>query len=372
MSDFLDFYKREEQKRSMTEEQQLELHKKQKALQAKRFEMDDDDFYNETIDESEETEDEFENEYDDEYDTRINEGTRIPYRPNRPTTVPQRRPAPIPEQEPEPAPAPMPKPRPRPRPIPQPAPIPEEEPEEDLYVPPVNKRREPRITESSNNPALSRAYVMMNEMQKKIETAFYRYGMSGLEKINKHLDQIFEAIVHPKPKEIIKYVEKPVERIVEKPVYNPVPPTNESYETADNGELENNNEQALEPESTETPTDDEAAALKQKFIKMNEMAETSLLSNALLYQNEKQAKTANTKLAQIEANAQLLREKMDAATSQKDKQLEPQTEQLVENDSITPSEDLEIVDDPVVDAPVEIVKAPEKSTKTTKKRTKKK
>jgi outer membrane biosynthesis protein TonB len=372
MSDFLDFYKREEQKRSMTEEQQLELHKKQKALQAKRFEMDDDDFYNETIDESEETEDEFENEYDDEYDTRINEGTRIPYRPNRPTTVPQRRPAPIPEQEPEPAPAPMPKPRPRPRPIPQPAPIPEEEPEEDLYVPPVNKRREPRITESSNNPALSRAYVMMNEMQKKIETAFYRYGMSGLEKINKHLDQIFEAIVHPKPKEIIKYVEKPVERIVEKPVYNPIPPTNESYETADNGELENNNEQALEPESTETPTDDEAAALKQKFIKMNEMADSSLLSNALLYQNEKQAKTANTKLAQIEANAQLLREKMDAATSQKVKQLEPQTEQLVENDSITPSEDLEIVDDPVVDAPVEIVKAPEKSTKSTKKRSKKK
>ena len=49
MSDFLDFYKREEQKRSMTEEQQLELHKKQKALQAKRFEADDDDFYNETI-----------------------------------------------------------------------------------------------------------------------------------------------------------------------------------------------------------------------------------------------------------------------------------------------------------------------------------
>ena len=34
MSDFLDFYKQEEQKRSMTEEQQLELHKKQKALQA--------------------------------------------------------------------------------------------------------------------------------------------------------------------------------------------------------------------------------------------------------------------------------------------------------------------------------------------------
>jgi hypothetical protein len=369
MSDFLDFYKREEQKRSMTEEQQLELHKKQKALQAKRFEMDDDDFYNETIDESEETEDEFNNEYDDEYDTRINEGTRIPYRPNRPKTVPQRRPAPIPE--PEPAPAPMPRPRPRPRPIPQPAPIPEE-PEEELYVPPVNKHREPRITESSNNPALSRAYVMMNEMQKKIETAFYRYGMSGLEKINKHLDQIFEAIVHPKPKEIIKYVEKPVERIVEKPVYNPVPPTNESYETADNGELENNNEQVLEPESIEMPNDEPTASLNQQFIKMNEMADSSLLSDALLCQNEKQSKTANTKLAQIEANAQLLREKMDAATSQKVKQLEPHAEQLVENDSITPSEDLEIVDDPVVDAPVEIVKAPEKSTKTTKKRTKKK
>ena len=369
MSDFLDFYKREEQKRSMTEEQQLELHKKQKALQAKRFEMDDDDFYNETIDESEETEDEFNNEYDDEYDTRINEGTRIPYRPNRPKTVPQRRPAPIPE--PEPAPAPMPRPRPRPRPIPQPAPIPEEEPEEELYVPPVNKRREPRITESSNNPALSKAYVMMNEMQKKIETAFYRYGMSGLEKINKHLDQIFEAIVHPKPKEVIKYVEKPVERIVEKPVYNPVPPTNESYETAVNGELENNNEQVLEPESIEMPNDEPTASLNQQFIKMNEMADSSLLSDALLCQNEKQSKTANTKLAQIEANAQLLREKMDAATSQKVKQLEPHAEQLVENDSITPSEDLEIVDDPVVDAPVEIVKAPEKSTKTTKKRTKK-
>ena len=371
MSDFLDFYKREEQKRSMTEEQQLELHKKQKALQAKRFEADDDDFYNETIEESEETENDFNNEFDDDYDTRINEGARIPYRPNRPRTVPQRRPEPIPEPEPEPAPMPTPRPRPRPRPIPQPAPIPEE-PDEDLYMPPVNKRREPRITESANNPALSKAYVMMNEMQKKIETAFYRYGMSGLEKINKHLDKIFEAIVNPKPKEIVKYVEKPVERIVEKPVYNPVPPTNESYETADNGELDNNNEQALEPESIEMPDDEQAATLNQQFIKMNEMADSSLLSNALLYQNEKQAQTANSKLAQIEANAQLLREKLDAATSKKVKQLEPQTEQLVENDSITPSEDLEIVDDPVVDAPVEIVKAPEKSTKTTKKRTKKK
>ena len=373
MSDFLDFYKREEQRRSMTEEQQLELHKKQKALQAKRFETDeDDDFYNETVPESDEMSEEFEDDFNDEYDNRINEGARIPYRPNHARPVPPRRPEPIPEPEPEPAPMPTPRPRPRPRPIPQPAPIPEEEPEEELYIPPVNKHRETRITESASNPALDKAYVMMNEMQKKIETAFYRYGMSGLEKINKHLDKIFEAIVNPKPKEIVKYVEKPVERIVEKPVYNPVPPANETYEPTVNEELNNNNEQALEPESIESSDDDEAAALKQKFIKMNEMADSSLLSNALLYQNEKQAKTANTKLAQIEANAQLLREKMDAATSQKVKQLEPQTEQLVENDSITPSEDLEVVDDPVVDAPVEIVKAPENSTKSTKKKINKK
>lgn len=368
MSDFLDFYKREEQRRSMTEEQQLELHKRQKMIQAKRFEMEeDDDFYEEPINESEE-------DFVD-YDSQINEGVRIPHRPNRPHSVPQRRTEPVPE--PAPAPAPTTRPRPRPRPVPQPVqpvlPQPAEEPDEELnlYAPVGNKRQESRITESSNNPALSKAYIMMNEMQKKIETAFYRYGMSGLEKINKHLDKIFEAIVNPKPKEIVKYVEKPVERIVEKQVYNPVPSV-KTYEPTVNEELENNNEQAIEPESIEMPNDEQAASLNQQFIKMNEMADSSLLSDALLCQNEKQSQTANNKLAQIEANAQLLREKLDAATNQKVKQLEPQEEQLVENDSITPSEGLEIVDDPVVDAPVEIVKAPEKSTKTTKKRIKKK
>ena len=365
MSDFLDFYKREEQKRSMTEEQQLELHKKQKALQAKRFAAeDDDDFYNETIDEQDEDFDE----YDDE-DIRIDEGVRIPYRPNRQRPTPRREepePAPAPIPEPTPAPAPAPRPRPR-RTIPTTVPT---EPDEEIYTPPQIRRREPKLSESSNNPALNRAYTMMNEMQQKIETAFYRYGMSGLEKINKHLDKIFEAIVNPKPKEIVKYVEKPV-KVIEKPVYMTPAPVKEESFANEVDEPEEINEPAELPETDIMPND-EQASLKEQFIKMNETADSNLLSNALLLQGEEQSKTVNNKLAQIEANAQLLREKIGAATEAKTKSLQPHPEQLVENDEITPSESLEIVDDPVVDAPVEIVKAPEKSTKSsTKKRTKK-
>lgn len=364
MSDFLDFYKREEQKRSMTEEQQLELHKKQKALQAKRFAVeDDDDFYNESIDKQDEEFDE----YDDE-DIRINEGVRIPYRPNRsrPARTDEPEPSPIstPQPLPEPEPAPTPRPRPR-RTIPTTVPT---EPDEEIYTPPQVRRRELKLSESSNNPALNRAYTMMNEMQQKIETAFYRYGMSGLEKINKHLDKIFEAIVNPKPKEIVKYVEKPV-KVIEKPVYMTPSPVKESLATDID---EPNEKEPVELPETDIMPNDEQASLKEQFIKMNETADSDLLSNALLLQGEEQSKTVNDKLAQIEANAQLLREKIGVATEAKTKTLQPQPEQLVENDEITPSESLEIVDDPVVDAPVEIVKPPVKSTKSsTKKRTKK-
>jgi hypothetical protein len=209
---------------------------------------------------------------------------------------------------------------------------------------------------------------MMNEMQQKIETAFYRYGMSGLEKINKHLDKIFEAIVNPKPKEIVKYVEKPV-KVIEKPVYMTPSPVKESLATDID---EPNEKEPVELPETDIMPNDEQASLKEQFIKMNETADSDLLSNALLLQGEEQSKTVNDKLAQIEANAQLLREKIGVATEAKTKTLQPQPEQLVENDEITPSESLEIVDDPVVDAPVEIVKPPVKSTKSsTKKRTKK-
>ena len=359
MSDFLDFYKQEEMKRSMTEEQLLELHKKQKAFKAKRFESAEDDaFYNEECDED------VDDEFDD--DLRIDEGVRAPSRPARPRPAPQ----PVPRPVPSPQPAEPSKPRIR-RPVqpPRPEPVPEE-PNDDLYITPP-KRHGVKIDELNNNPALSKAYTMMNEMQKKIETAFYRYGMSGLEKINKHLDKIFEAIVNPKPKEVVKYVEKPVERIIEKPVY--VHSDNKPYDDelpTENDDIVNTNEQVDIPVSDEEPID-EQAMLKQKFIKMNELADSSLLSDALLLQNEEQAKTANTKLAQIEANAQLLREKLDNG-NKKSETPKLSEEMLVENDDITPSEDLEIVDDPVVDAPVEIVKAPEKSTKTTKKKSTKK
>ena len=196
MSDFLDYYKKTEQAKAMTEEEQLALHKKHKLIAAQRHKLEEeDDFYKD--------------------EPNLDEGHRIFKKPVR-----------MPQPAPRPAPQPMqrPVPRPAPRPVPeemdeyfdtpvQPKPkVPARDPFDDIpavpAVPAIKKRKISTIEESSN-PALKEAYSMMNEMQKKIETMFYRYGMAGLEKINECMEDVFEDIVNPKPVQEIKYIEKP-------------------------------------------------------------------------------------------------------------------------------------------------------------------
>lgn len=333
MSDFMDYYKKEEERRSMTEEQRLELHKKQKALMAERFQNEDDDFYNETLPPEEDFEaDEFE-------DTQLTEGARVPYRPN--TSRPITRPIPQPPKPAAPAPAPRPQ---RVKPY-----QPPQEPDDDLFDDePAVPQRKRHIKESvDTNPALSRAYTMMDEMQQKIENAFYRYGMSGLEKINKHLERIFEAIINPKPKEVVKYIEKPVIR--EKPVYRPQPvpapvKENTAVETPEIVEPENNAEL------------DENEMLNSAFIKMNESANSDILSAALIQQDEEQSKKQNDTLSRVKANAMLMQEAID----KKQNVNKPVVE---ESEPDVPQEEFEVVEDPVIEPPVEIVKEAAKPVK---------
>ena len=368
MSDFLDYYKREEQKRSMTEEEQLELHKKQKQIRAARHRLDDDEFYNESV-----TDDDFDigdiEDSDDDTPT-IHEGFRPQYNPNRRPVRPIPT-SPIP-QEPIPQPVPITRPNPRQKPMPEP-----EELEDNFFVPSQVHTRKKKIDIHENfndNPAMVKAYTMMNEMQEKIESAFYRYGMSGLEKINKHLEKIFEAIINPKPKEVVKYVEKQVIKPVAtaaRPIQRQPISVQENVEYETTNSVDNDNAAQL---AVNVDEDLDNVQLNERFIKMNESFNAEDLGDALLMQKNEQNKKENTRMQQIEARAKLMQESMDR---KKQKQAEAIEEQS-QKEYVQP-EEFEIVDDPVVEPPVQIMKDPEpaepvkpKKTKTMKKKTAKK
>lgn len=366
MSDFLDYYKREEQLRSMSEEEKLALHKRQKQIKAARHQFDDEEFYGESVEEPNDLDIGEYEEYEED-DERINEGFRPQYKPSR---IPPR---PAQPQRPAPTPAPQPVPHPQPRPIPVPEP---EEPDDfDEPVTPVHPTRKKRINVNENfndNPAMVKAYTMMNEMQEKIESAFYRYGMSGLEKINKHLEKIFEAIINPRPKEVVKYVEKEVIKPVVRPIPRQVPQIQETIEPEIENETMSEAEQLLI--NTDGPVDN--AQLNEQFVKMNESFNAEDLGNALAVQKNKQSMEENTRMKQIEARAKLMQESMDR---KKQKQADAIEEQ--ENKEYVQPEEFEIVDDPIIEPPVQIVKDPEpeeiaenkkpvKTTKKTKSKTK--
>ena len=188
MSDFLDYYKKTEQANAMTEEEQLALHKKHKLIAAQRHKIDEEDDF-----------------YKDDDDISINEGRRIyrkPVRAPRPTTRPVPQPAPASRPVTRPASIPLPDesddyvvPTPRPK-------TPTRDPFDDVPAAPsipAPRKRKIQTIEETSNPALKEAFSMMEEMQKKIETMFYRYGMAGLEKINECMEDVFEDIVNPKP-----------------------------------------------------------------------------------------------------------------------------------------------------------------------------
>lgn len=330
-SEFLDYYKKEEQKRAMTEEERFALHKKQKAIQAQRFHLDENDEF-----------------YDD--DTSINEGVRIPNRtvphkqpPVRQVPVPA--PRPVPKPAPQPAPSQPVKPAPITRPTPVKKPAPVEDPFDKIGMPaktvaePPVRRRRMEITESMN-PALKEAYQMMNNIQSKVEGMFYRYGMSGLEKINDQIEEFFENVINP-PKE--EPVVEAVKKIVKKKPVRPVSKPTKSITISED------KKQTIKKATPE--------AIQKRFEDVNNNVDISLLGESLIEQQKESiiSEKTNNRLKNIEAQAKLIQERIDQKTSKPE-----HTEQVEEN---LIQEELDVVDDeninPALDALNEAMNEPE-------------
>lgn len=324
MSDFFDYYKNIEQSKAMSEEERFELHKKHKMIAAHRHQLDEDDFYK-----------------DDGEDASINEGKRIYKKPVR---MPAPRPAPRP-LPPEPAPMPKPVPRPAPKPIPQepddfdlpPAKVPVRDPFDN--VPPTAptisapKKRRIQTMEESTNPALKEAYSMMDEMQKKIETMFYRYGMAGLEKINECMEEVFEDIVNPRPAEPeIKYIEKPV----------PVRPKRKIVKKTTSTVTES----APEVKIKKTAAPMTAEKVQQAFEDINNSFDVSQIGTSLTKSNnslnESESIAAKT-MKKVQANAMMLEKSMNKK--------QEETAEAVEENYVQP-EEFDVVEDDVIDDPV--------------------
>ena len=319
MSDFLDYYKKTEQAKAMTEEEQLALHKKHKLIAAQRHKLDEEDDF-----------------YKDDDDISLQEGRRIYKKPVR---MPQPAPRPAPQPVPRPAPAPRPAPRPLPEEpddfdVPAPAPRPKapvRDPFDDVpaapSIPAPRKRRIQTIEESSN-PALKEAFSMMEEMQKKIETMFYRYGMAGLEKINECMEDVFEDIVNPRPVPEIKYIErpaapaKPKKKIVRKPSTVTETTTPKKTPTA-----------PMSPEK-----------LQQAFENINNNLDIAQVAAvATKTENTQTESIGESTMKKVQANAMMLEKSMN-------KKNEKPAEEVDEN--YVQPEEFDIVDDDVIDDPV--------------------
>ena len=324
MSDFLDYYKKTEQNNAMSEEERFELHKKHKMIAAHRHQLEEnDDFYK-----------------DDEDDISINEGKRIYKKPVR---MPAPRPAPRP-LPPEPAPIPKPVPRPAPKPIPQ---VPD-----DFDLPPAKasvrdpfdsvptttptipapKKKRIQTMEESTNPALKEAYSMMDEMQKKIETMFYRYGMAGLEKINECMEEVFEDIVNPRPVEPeIKYIEKPVPSRPKKKIVK----KNTSTVTESAPEVKVKKAAPMTAEK-----------VQQAFEDINNSFDVSQIGTSLTKSNnslnESESIAAKT-MKKVQAQAMMLEKSMNKK--------QEEAAEAVEENYVQP-EEFDVVDDDVIDDPI--------------------
>ena len=316
MSDFLDYYKKTEQANAMTEEEQLALHKKHKLIAAQRHKIDEEDDF-----------------YKDDNDISINEGRRIyrkPVRTPRPTTRPVPQPAPAPRPAIRPASSPLPdEPDDYVVPIPRPK-APVRDPFDDVPAAPsvpAPRKRKIQAFEESSNLALKEAFSMMEEMQKKIETMFYRYGMAGLEKINECMEDVFEDIVNPKPVQEIKYIEKPAaptrpkKKIVRKP--STVTETTSTKKTT----------APMSPEK-----------LQQAFENINNNLDLEQVAAvASKTENTQSESIGESTMKKVQANAMMLEKTMN-------KKNEKPAEEVDEN--YVQPEEFDIVDDDVIDDPV--------------------
>lgn len=316
MSDFLDYYKKTEQANAMTEEEQLALHKKHKLIAAQRHKIDEEDDF-----------------YKDDDDISINEGRRI-YR------KPVRAPRPITRPVPQPTPASRPVTRSASIPLPDesddyvvltPRPkTPTRDPFDDVPAAPsipAPRKRKIQTIEETSNPALKEAFSMMEEMQKKIETMFYRYGMAGLEKINECMEDVFEDIVNPKPVQEIKYIEKPAaparpkKKIVRKP--STVTETTSTKKTT----------APMSPEK-----------LQQAFENINNNLDLEQVAAVVSKTENIQSESiGESTMKKVQANAMMLEKTMN-------KKNEKPAEEVDEN--YVQPEEFDIVDDNVIDDPV--------------------
>lgn len=324
MSDFLDYFNKAEQEKAMSEEERFALHKKHKLIAARRHQLEEnDDFYK-----------------DDENDISINEGKRIYKKPVR---MPAPRPAPR-SLPPEPAPMPKPVPRPAPKSIPQepddfdlpPAKAPARDPFDNVPTTaptiPAPKKRRIQTMEESTNPALKEAYSMMDEMRKKIETMFYRYGMAGLEKINECMEEVFEDIVNPRPVEPeIKYIEKPV----------PSRPKKKIVKKTTSTVTESAPEVKVKKAAPMT-----AEKVQQAFEDINNSFDVSQIGTSLAKSNnslnESESIAAKT-MKKVQAQAMILEKSMN-------KKQEAAAEAVEEN--YVQPEEFDVVDDDVIDDPI--------------------
>ena len=322
MSDFLDYFNKAEQEKAMSEEERFALHKKHKLIAARRHQLEEnDDFYK-----------------DD--DISINEGKRIYKKPVR-MPAPRPTPRPLP---PEPAPMPKPVPRPAPKPIPQvpddfdlpPAKAPVRDPFDSVPTTtptiPAPKKRRIQTMEESTNPALKEAYSMMDEMQKKIETMFYRYGMAGLEKINECMEEVFEDIVNPRPAEPeIKYIEKPVPSRPKKKIVK----KNTSTVTESAPEVKVKKAAPMIAEK-----------VQQAFEDINNSFDVSQIGTSLTKSNnslnESESIAAKT-MKKVQAQAMMLEKSMNKK--------QEEAAEAVEENYVQP-EEFDVVDDDVIDDPI--------------------
>lgn len=105
---------------------------------------------------------------------------------------------------------PPPKPRPqRPQPVDNQPPLRSQRP---VPRPPIQPAAKPVMPKPLNE-----AYSMIEQMKKKMEAIFYRYGMIGLERLDEALEDVIEEIMNPQP----VYIEREPEPM---PVVEPPKP----------------------------------------------------------------------------------------------------------------------------------------------------
>lgn len=280
--DFLSFLHKNDP--SYTEEQQLEAYKNYKstAQTVSVDELEDDNFYNDEVPD-------------------INEAHRT------------QRPSPRPAPRPAPAPAPA------PRPAPMPA---EPDFDDDNYVEPAPVRRRPAkkpqsIAESAgyiNNPAFSEAFSLIDEMKEKMTAMFFKYGMTGLEKLNEcMLDMCDEIMNPPPPAPKIIYKEREPEVVAPAPAPAPVKKTVVKKKPA----VAKVAEAAAAPQVTKPkvvkkaePAKSEEEILKQKKANLDAMLETADLSelgNTLTKQSSVQVDEGAKRLALVQANSERIK-----------------------------------------------------------------